>query len=294
MVIERLRELDAETFRREFLESRTPVIMEGAFDHWAARHWTPSWFKGAYGQRVVHVEEDDPIELGEYIDLIRSRRSTVRAPLPYMRGLLLITDFPELLESFDVLPHFLPNWFTRWPLRPFLEDGLRVWSDLFIGPPNAGFPNLHYDTYMTHNWFAQIYGEKQFWVFDQAQRPYLYPHPEYVSDSQITELPPDPGEFPLFQHAEGETFVLGPGDLLFIPAGLWHTTRMRSVSISLSGNFVNETNFADFDREVPLHAECPFEYLRRPAFRRWMAQLNRVFDRVEGSPTEAHRYTNGR
>jgi hypothetical protein len=235
----------------------------------------------------VTVEQGEPhqqeMPLGKYVDYIRtgSKFKDLRSTLPYLRGVMVAEVLPELMADFEVLPYFEPNWLSRPQLRPFLPLKTRRWIDLFIGPPGVGFPNLHYDSFMTHNWFSQIYGTKHFWTFAQDQRPYLYADDEYPSESELGELPPDLETYPLYEKAVCTEFDLHPGELLFIPAGRWHTTKMTSMSISLSGNFVNETNFDDFERELRLHGDrVPVRLLRSRLGRKYVQTTNRLIDRV--------------
>ena len=52
--------------------------------------------------------------------------------------------------------------------------------------------------------------------------------------------------FPLLANATARTAVLTPGDVLFIPSNWWHYTRSIDHSITLSYNFFNEANLAQF------------------------------------------------
>jgi lysine-specific demethylase 8 len=40
--------------------------------------------------------------------------------------------------------------------------------------------------------------------------------------------------FPKFAHAEHTEVILGPGESLFIPAGVWHYVRSLSTAFSIS------------------------------------------------------------
>ena len=293
--IPRVAKLSVEAFRELHLIPRIPVVMSDVVGDWPAMRWTPEMFKDRFGDRTFIADEysDDEAEvrMADYIDHIRAAETfRWNKRLPYLRGLSVFGDLPELLSEFEIPPHFQPNWLSRWPVAALLSPHVRCWADLFIGPRGAGFPNLHYDTYMTHNWFCQIYGEKKFWAFRQDQRPFLYEDPDGLSDSMLEEFPPDPERFPDFEKATRYEFVLGPGELLFIPAGTWHTTTMLSTSISVSGNFVNETNFDDFERHIAAHAECPFEGLKQPWIRSAMNLSNRLVDGIGGPPRRAFRY----
>jgi hypothetical protein len=45
---------------------------------------------------------------------------------------------------------------------------------------------------------------------------------------------PDLDKFPLFAKAVPMRFRLHPGEILFIPGGLWHTAKMLTPSISVN------------------------------------------------------------
>ena len=53
----------------------------------------------------------------------------------------------------------------------------------------------------------------------------------------------------MFAKAVCDKFVLGPGEMLFVPAGWWHTTRLLGPAISVSIGCANATNWADFARD---------------------------------------------
>ncbi len=243
------RNLSVERFRREFMETWTPVIYEGLCESWPARRWTPDYFRRRFPDRQVRLDEASSkahyLPMAEYMDLVDASepissidrwQAGVGDPIPpYARGLFLVEEFPELLDEFEYLPHFQPNWFRRSPLREILGRGAEFWADPCIGPAGASSPTLHSDAGFTHNWFLQIYGVKHFWTFpfDRGDRIY---------HGAVDSWPPDLLRFPLAEGVEATELELHPGDLLFIPAGLWHTTQGKTASISLSGNFLNASN----------------------------------------------------
>ena len=75
-------------------------------------------------------------------------------------------------------------------------------------------------------------------------------------------------------------FDLHPGEILFIPSGLWHTTTTHMLNISVSGNFVNDTNIEPYLRELKL-TDTAFKYVKAES----VVAFNRVLDRLEGEPT---------
>ena len=55
--IDRRRGLSHRDFVREYLRPQRPVILTDAIDHWPALgHWTPQYFRTAFGQRPVTVD----------------------------------------------------------------------------------------------------------------------------------------------------------------------------------------------------------------------------------------------
>jgi hypothetical protein len=94
----------------------------------------------------------------------------------------------------------------------------------------------------------QLYGTKEYLVFRPDQSRFLYPLDGIEANkSGISELENvDLSRFPLYAQAEGKRFELHPGETLFVPAGWWHTARIRSTSITVSINGVSAANWSDF------------------------------------------------
>ncbi len=123
--------------------------------------------------------------------------------------------------------------------------------EIYIGGKGGAFPVLHYDGAGTHAFLMQVYGRKKFIVYPPEQEPYLYPSPDKKNNSQINSLDaPDLTRFPAFANAKPITFVLEPGELLFVPSHWWHTTKMLTPSITLSINTVNRSNWHELVKFV--------------------------------------------
>ena len=103
------------------------------------------------------------------------------------------------------------------------------------GCRNALTP-CHYD--LTHNAYVQVCGWKRFVLFDPAYGPCLYPFPVAHPMDRCARVDlehVDLQRFPRLASARAVAVVLGPGDLLVIPAGWWHhvqTLTEDSVSVS--------------------------------------------------------------
>jgi jumonji domain-containing protein 7 len=132
------------------------------------------------------------------------------------------------------------------PRLPFVRRGDRVQAtNLWFGDRGAVTP-LHFD--FAHNYFAQIYGRKEFVIFAPEDRPYLYANldqPLFYFVSKVSVLEPDRQAFPEYDRARPIRFVLQPSDVLFLPCGWWHCVRSLDVSIS-----VNQWWFRVFSRNT--------------------------------------------
>ena len=283
--IERRHELPHEQFVSDYLMPLKPVILTDALKHWPALgRWSPQMFKREFGQVDVTVDGKD-YKLGPFIDLVES--SSREHPAPYLRNQLLADWLPELIPDITPLPTCTePNWLES---KLFLRKKPLTFLEIFIGGEGSEFPQLHYDYLHVHAFLMQIYGSKQFFVYPPEQTPFMYPgqgvnnNKSTVGDVANVDL----GKFPLFANAIPITFVLQPGETLFVPAGWWHTTRMLSPSITMSVNSANESNWTPFTRDFATNAATKRPYLR--PIRRAMAAYLSVIGYVERTRWRRHR-----
>lgn len=236
-------------FSREFLKPHKPVIITGAMSNWKAMQWTPEFFAENYPDKTFKVD-GKTYTMREFIELVM--KSSDDQPAPYLRNAILHQFLPELLPSIQPLPeYFSPNW-LEGPLTSMLQDRLHGGTaELYIGGKGSKFPYLHYDACHTHAFICQIYGTKEFTCFTEDQTPLIYPRADRNNASQIADIEnPDFNRFPLFAKAKAMRFVLNPGEMLFVPGGLWHTARMLSPSISVSVNRANASNWKNVSRDI--------------------------------------------
>ncbi len=256
-------------FCDRYLSANQPVVVTDALRSWKAlSHWTPEFFRTTFGyvrftvnggeQGTAAYDASGGIEytIAEFIDVVS--RSTKDRPAPYLRNKILAEIFPALIHDVEPLPEYLfPNWLPDRYLVKYVQRVLNRAAaiEIYIGGTGGVFPVLHYDGAGTHAFLMQIYGRKQFVLYAPYQEAFLYPSPDRQNISLIDNIDnPDVGRFPMFANAVPSTFVLEPGEMLFIPSRWWHTTRMLSASISISANVVNESNW---------HALVDFVAMRR-------------------------------
>jgi histone arginine demethylase JMJD6 len=264
-MVERRSNLSPDEFRREYLEPLRPVVLTDGIESWGARAWTPEWFRRVHGDKIVKID-DQPRRLGDYIDQLLS--ATPDRPVPYLRNVDIPTAFPELLPDVQRFRLAEPSRIGS-KLLPANFPQANHFLDLFIGGPGSGFPYIHYDIHHLLSYLTQIHGEKEFYLYPPEQGRFLYPRPDQPNESGLgNPLQPDLERFPLFREAKPLTFVLRPGETLFIPCGWWHATRMLSVSITLGFDQLCAANWRPFigdqfarRRERPLKASAMLLYL---------------------------------
>lgn len=252
--IDRRRCLPYQDFVRDYLFPKKPVVISGALSAWhALGKWTPDYFKSKFGTKNLTIDSKK-YTMADFIDHVSS--STPQNPAPYLRNAILEHFLPELLADINPEPpYFLPNWLDGKlgrVLRSRLHDGS---PELFIGGSGAKFPFLHFDSYHTHAFLVQIYGIKEYTAFSEDQTHLIYVHPHQYNASQIPDIEnPDLSKFPLFAQAVPMRFRLHPGEILFIPGGLWHTARMLSPCITISVNRANASNWSTLTHDMCTHA----------------------------------------
>jgi hypothetical protein len=243
--VARCAQITADLLNRSYLAkgSSQPVVLTGLTQDWPAlTTWSFDFFDLRYGQESVLVTDHlgskniQKVQLSAYLDYVRNpsgaflagKRSDAPWYSPYWCP---FADHPELLADFD-LSEAVENWMpapeavaarpgsseeimARWALRGFM------W--LFIGPSGTFTPR-HLDTLNTHAWNCQITGRKRFDIW----------RPRAPDDGTPADL----------------SVVLEPGETLIIPTGWGHSVTALEPSISLTGNFFNATNAADFFRAI--------------------------------------------
>ncbi len=218
-------------FTRYYVDPGEPVVLSGAVDSWPALDkWSHSWFRDRFGARTVQVSFGGPLEgrresmtLGHYLDIIARSAASVQ---PYLRLEPLPGVFPELSEDF-ALPRYCPA-------------GRNVAVHLWIGPERTVQP-FHKDNQNplspVHNLLVQVRGRKLVSLVsaDQDEKMYRYPPGSARANySQVDYIHPDHERFPRFRTTVVAETVVGPGEMIFIPADTWHHVRALDPSISLS------------------------------------------------------------
>lgn len=260
--VERKANLTRDAFARDHLAGEgVPVIVTDAVTRWpAAQRWTFEHLRATYGSDIavaplgLSARVGKATNIATYIDHI-----TTGAPLPgfwvdpvsgaptappadggtspaYLLGWHAFERHPELFADLTE-PAFVDDW--TWALDAGVRQQLRAatgcsyWS-VYLGPDGSLSP-LHQDFGHTHAYLAMIAGSKRALLFPPSESHRIY-------DGAVDPEGPELERHPAFADATGYECVLGPGELLFMPADWWHHVRGLTPSITVSHNFFNATN----------------------------------------------------
>ncbi len=241
-------DLTYEQFYNEHWLPGIPLVLKNASKVWKANGtFSPDWFRANYGDRKTTVNGTE-YTMKEVMDLVEGKDTS--RPVPYPCKYELRAQLPELTDMVYPLNlgYAKPNWLeSSWFKRGYWGNAV----EMFVGGVGGKFPYVHLDYYHLSAWINQLYGNKQFTVWPRGQEKYLYPDPNDKWKSAIPDIEHvDLDKYPLYRNATPITFVVGPGETLFIPFGIWHTAKSLEPTISVAFDLLNDHNFPLFLRDV--------------------------------------------
>ncbi len=214
--------LDAAAFRARAAQG-LPFLMRGAAAHWPLAALTVQGLREHYSDLPVRAR------VGDYV-------STAFAPDRAMQDMSLLAYLDLVAAGTQGLPPYLGNLEMRalnrlchWPNFFDKMGPPRFW----LGPAGTVTP-LHCD--YDDNVFAQLWGSKRICLAPPHHDEFLYPSEAnaILFGSPFDPEAPDYERFPLARHAAVIDCTVGPGDMLYVPAGWYH--QVRSLTFSLSSN----------------------------------------------------------
>ncbi|WP_223649578.1 cupin-like domain-containing protein [Hymenobacter psoromatis] len=243
--LEKVSALPYEQFVERYLKPGIPVILTDASASWKSNtQFTPAFFQEHFADYST-THDGTTYSMRDILEI--TARSTPENPAPYPMLFEVPTQLPKLLEMLEpVHMHYsLPNWFGN-KLMPYGRFGNSI--HLFIGGRGNQY-NLHQDMYHTNAWITQLYGEKEFVLFPREQAELLYPIGlGFISPINI--LKPDYEKYPKYRAATPLRVVLKPGETIFIPNGIWHTTVAVGHNISLIFDQLNRYNYQAWKKDM--------------------------------------------
>lgn len=232
--VERIKFKDKAHFYNNYVKTRKPVILDGAAKDWlCCKEWSLEYIKELYGEDEIVLLEDKVADneikkLADVIDNIRSGGSK------YYRFYPLFYRHPERLQDFDI------KWLRSMRQRFSFSESIQA----FIGGKGT-ITHLH--NAFPPNLFVQVFGEKQWFLYDDYYTPIVDPHPAqniYRYAPYIGEKPFDPFaekniKFPQYKYIHGYEVNLRAGDILWNPPYVWHTVKNVSDSIGVGYRWIN-------------------------------------------------------
>lgn len=205
--------------------ARWPLQSTWSFDEFRRRygHETIKLVqrKGLADESFVNGREySEEVGFGAFLDQV------LAGGRKYMRFSPLLEKFPELLDDFD------HDFFRQMSGNDF---GLTF--QLFIGGQGSYTP-LH--NAMTPFFFVNVCGVKRWTLFSNHHLAVFDPRPDGFgynhSEARVDMSNAD--EFPGFDCVDRMEAVLHPGDVLYLPAWMWHSVKNDSPTIGVRCGFV--------------------------------------------------------
>lgn len=246
MDIIRRDEISYEEFMEQHYKPGVPIVFKNAVKDWKAKGlFTPDWFRENYPDRTTEVK-GKTYTMKEIMDMVEA--SSEENPAPYPCIFNINEAIPEILPLIKPdIEYSKPNWLDN---KMFKVGKWGAVLEMFVGGPGGKFPYLHLDYYHLNAWITQLYGEKRFTVFPRGQEDLLYPRPNDPWRSELNIFEPDYEKHPKYKDATPISFVVGPGETLFIPFGTWHTAYSLTPTISVAFDSLNNKNHKDFMKDV--------------------------------------------
>lgn len=227
--IPRVKNLDAATFRKNFLKPQLPVIVEEFIADWPAySKWDLDYIKEIAGEKEVPLYDDRPVDhrdgfnepharmrMKEYIDLLRKEPTKFRIFLWN-----ILKEIPALQQDF------------KYP-----ELGIRFMKGLpmlFFGGTES-YTFMHYDIDLANIFHFHFEGTKECILFAPSESPVLYKIPHsLITHESIDFSNPNLEQWPGLQHAKGYRGSLKHGEMVYIPEGYWHHMKYLTPGFSMS------------------------------------------------------------
>jgi hypothetical protein len=234
----RIRNLDRETYLREFVGKSHPVVFEGgALDWECCRKWNFEWIKEEYGkdeamltERAAQDHQLQHLETQiEYLTLADVIDGIDRGSMKYARFHPLLQRHPELRQDLD----------QKW-LADHVTNPRTSWMHmdvLFLG--GKGTETSTHNDFM-ENLFIQVHGQKKWRLYPFEHTPIFDP-PANRSPYKFTSYDPAKPEderYPMTRHMDYYETVLEAGDILYCPPYYWHhvSNPVKSIGVGWRWN----------------------------------------------------------
>lgn len=207
--------LTPEEFKKEYLDTRTPVILTDFAADWPAMEkWTFDYLRDKFGDIVVplfdkkfsepgktYMSPSQMMRFGDYLTLIENEPTELRMFL-----FNIFKHAPELLHDVGT-PNIMDGFLNEYPFMFFGGQGSNV--------------KMHYDIDCSNVFLTQFQTRKKVTLFSPRQSKYLY-HLPFTVASLVDMEEPDTEKYPALARVKGWEGTIGHGETIFIPSMYWH------------------------------------------------------------------------
>lgn len=218
-------------FYKEYVSKNKPVILKNSISEWSAFSlWSEEYFSKLKLEKNIVAKKGNvangvlsSMTLKDYVEMMLQQSKDGKKPSHYLHDFPIFQVMPNLSADIEPFPkHLLPKWYHyKW------------WNYIcfFMGAANS-FTPAHIDTLLTNNLFFQVSGYKEFTIVLPEDIDKCYMHNWKWTKVNLDK--PDYEKFPLFKEVKPIKINLGPGEILYMPAGTLHQVRGLTNSISFN------------------------------------------------------------
>jgi lysine-specific demethylase 8 len=234
--VDRRADLSANEFRRRYLVTGTPVVIERGAADWPVGRWSFEGFRQRYGAETIKLVQRRGVAADEEIVTGREYSEEIRFDAfldqvqngggKYMRFSPLLERFPELLDDFD---HAF--------FRRMSGNSWGITYQLFMGGTGT-FTPLH--SAMTSFFFVNVCGVKRWELIPNHYLAVMDPSADGfgINHSKAQADMSNAADFPGLDRIDRMQVTIYPGDILFVPSWLWHSVKNESPTIGIRCGFI--------------------------------------------------------
>lgn len=221
-----------ETFFKNYEKRSKPCVILDGMDTWKAKTtWNPEYFKKQYkdveflaGYYEINHEDDKETVVQLSYDAFSN--------LTKKNLYIFDPDFGErasttrFLDDYEILDYFTDDTFAE-KIQNFDDRPPFRW--MLIGTNGSG-GTLHTDPLGTSAWNALFYGQK-LWI--------LFPPNTPIGPGTLNGERWLKNEYPKIKHHKHIRLIQNPGEIVFVPAGWWHTAVNIGDTFAVTQNYLH-------------------------------------------------------
>lgn len=243
IAIDRVTNISKKDFLDKYFNRQIPVVFNQQASHWnACQSWSLDFFQNRFSDRsynivqwmterehTVGMKKTDEVSYRitgkEFFEQIKEGKKV------YLRGCPILEEEPELQNDLDL----------KW-LKRMRECFFGVAYQSFISSGKV-FAPIHNES--TSFFFIVVEGEKKWTMFKASDFPIINPEQERIpyNLSALNLNQVDEVKYPGVKYLDHYTCELKKGDILFVPAWMWHFVETPIPSWAISYKFTSIRSF---------------------------------------------------